>query len=126
MPKKDDWDDFPEDEKKLAEQIDFPTIVMNQINEVRIARKENDPGKFISAVEGLDDLVNQDYDKKFRQDLEEINERYKPVMKKMRNPVDNRVKRLVAMRKSRDVFRALMRLLNRKGYLPEKKVYEVI
>jgi len=121
MPEE-DW----EKEAKLAEQIDFPTIVMNQINEVRIARKENDPGKYISAVEGLDDLVNQDYDKKFKEDLERINKRFAPVFKRMRNPTDNRMKRLAAMTKSREVFRALMRMLNRRGYLPEKKTYEIL
>jgi len=125
MPKEKPWE-MPEDEKKLAEQIDFPTIVMEQINEVRLARKENDPGKYISAVEGLDDLVNQDYDTKFKEDLDEINERYASLFKRLHDPIDSRRKRLVGMRKSREVFRALMRMLNRKGYLPEKKVYEIL
>lgn len=115
---------------KTTEPIDFPRIIFAQVNECRKAISEGTREKYIRNVCVLDDLLCSDYDNEYKENVEKINKKYSPKMKGLHNPfgLHNPIDKIkitsTMFDYCREMFRELVKLIDRVGYKPEKSGYE--
>jgi hypothetical protein len=103
----------------FAEPLDFAQIVFRQINSCRESRKI--PSDFYKNVESLSDILFPYWDKMFKKVLE--NNKMKPDLS---NPFFSQATDEKKEDYARLLFRELIALIHRSGFLPRKEVEGVI
>jgi len=115
---------------RQEQPLDFTEILHRQIWEIMQAKNENDVNKYIRSVENFEDLLisKTTDDKLYNEDIEVARVVFKERTKKLSpansqdQPTFNRERELF----SRSAFCALIKLIERAGFLPKKEVEGVI
>jgi len=93
------------------------------------ARNEGDIDSYIRNVEGLDDLMFSFHDKEYIKDVNNATENYKEKLLRIPNPgsaKDQMLKRQARYNHAQNIFKALMKLISRCGFLPFREFVVII
>ena len=106
-------------------KLDFAEIIFRQILAVMEARRRGD-GEFVREVEAFDDLMSSHWfnDKVYEQRVMQINDDYKQKTRMLRPRLFFDHTALLQKRqveKAKLVYRELIRLVNRSGFLPYRE-----
>jgi hypothetical protein len=104
----------------LPDSLDFSQIVFRQINTCREQRVSDD-ASFVRSVEVLNDLLCAYWDDQYKKAITNGGK-----MTKMENPFDPNPNMNTQVEKARLVFRELLNLIHRSGFLPFREVEGVI
>lgn len=105
--------------------LDFTQIIFQHINDCRKARMEN-PDKFILAVETLNDLLYSYWKTDVHYKKELLVGRKNVQFANVANPFDSNPGVQSKVEYARFVFRSLLDLIQRSGFMPEKTIEGVL
>jgi len=103
--------------------------MFKQISLILDARKEGDTECYIRNVEGLDHLMFFWWDGEYNNTVNDAGKKYKETLSKMPNPgteKDNLKKLQAKYNFTQTIFKALMSLVGRCGFLPIREIEGVI
>lgn len=105
---------------KFVETFDFPAVMYQQIMYILESRHETNPQKFTTDTQGLEFLMRPFWDEEYIKQKKEIDTgkygTYKNDLEKWN----------IESKKSGKRFMALMCLISRCGFMPEKKIEGVL
>jgi hypothetical protein len=107
----------------FQDTLDYPGQIQDQIGMCRHARNEGNFKAFTENVSTLDDMMNYCYDDEYRKEIQGITTDARNKMMSARTPGE---KEQIIVDRSRLVFRELIKLIGRSGFLPMKEVEGVI
>ena len=116
-------------ESRLTDSLDFPKILFKQVSLILDARNSGDTDSYIRNVEGLDHLMFYFWDDDYKKNVNNVGEMFKANMGKIPNPGGEREKVMRLQAKynyAQGIFKALMSLVGRCGFLPFREFTVII
>jgi len=112
---------------RFPEPLDYPTIIFKQINACRESLSI-DIDKYSIEVSVLEDLLANYLDDDYNKEYKTAEEEYKKniVGLSANNPDDKRLINEFKGKYIRTIFRALIKLIGRSGFLPYKEIEGII
>jgi len=120
-----------EEKYKFPDSLDFTGILFKQISIILEARHKGDIDGYMRNVEGLDHLLagHWENEKEYLEELKKIDNEYGKRLEMIPNPGDEEdtMRRFqIDYERSQAVFKALIKLIHRCGFLPFRRVFGVI
>jgi hypothetical protein len=103
----------------FAEPLDYTGIIFQHINDCRKAVSNGE--QFLMSVQVLSDLLTPYYDEQFDEDLKDAK-----IQPNAANPYQNAVTIEEKVDHARAMLRALVKLVHRSGFMPEKRIEGVL
>jgi len=120
-----------EEKYKFPDSLDFTGILFTQIKLILEARHKGDMIGYMKDVEGLDHLLagHWENEKEYLEEVKKINEEHDKRMMAIPNPGNKQdeMRRIqMEYERAQAVFKSLIKLIHRCGFLPFRRVFGVI
>ena len=102
-------------------KIDYPLLVLRQIDRVDKVISSGSDTTIIRSITALTKLIQPYSDKKFKEEITNIEKRYAKERNNLK-PNDNNGENNLELEKVFEVYGKLMELLRRIGFIPEKGI----
>jgi hypothetical protein len=116
----------------VPNELNFPYIIFNQIIRIIQTKMDGDFSSHFRGMENLQDLLIPYWDKKYEDAIESHNNEFNQRMESVKDLKENEKNKyedrkfFYMMEKHRKIFRTLMELISRSGFLPEKTIEGVL